>query len=45
MKEAHIVVQKLEIPFVLKDIKSIRIPTKAPKYYKRKIKQMKKGMF
>jgi len=45
MQEAHIVAPKLEVPSILKGIKPIRMPTRAPKYYKRKIKQMKKGLF
>ncbi len=44
MKELHIVAPKLEVPSIFKDIKVLKIPGKVPRYYKRKIKQIKKGL-
>ena len=44
MKEAHIVVPKMEVPPILRDVKVFKIPTKTPRYYKKKIRQMKRGL-
>ena len=41
--EAHIVAPKMEVPPILKDVKMFKIP-KAPKYYKRKMRQIKRGL-
>jgi len=44
MKEAHIVAPKLEVPPILRGIKTLKLPVKVPKYYKRRIRQIKRGL-
>lgn len=42
--EARLVAPGLEIPSVLKNVKVLRFPSKPPRYYKRKVRQMKRGL-
>ena len=42
--EAHIVAPKLEVPPVLRNVPVLKLPLKSPKYYKRKIRQMKRDL-